>query len=705
MPAVAVAPTSETRGRPMLSASAQAPLIRAAYAELTGANGEAVDSVRCRGTLPTGREVEFDAIPFASGGQRLAFRGEIIPRAKEGSRDHDERMEEDVAGRTAVVVKLGLATWRTRQRAPEERRRAARLDATRTVRRHEVAAAFIERWHALGVSKTVVVLDARLLVISSVPDFSHLDPLAFPRLKALYDSLALRYVLFKGAVATCEDFIPGRFMKFLNNDGTPNKSVQTNFAPAFAHWTWAVSRGTLMVSDIQGVRSARRYVLTDPSVHSVARASLGSMEGRVVPHPQQQQLHQRQPQHPHQRMAAAAAAAQTLQQPLGSDDLGVLGVRAFFDKHVCNALCADLGLRPYPPPLLAHAAAAAPHLHAAPRRRLARSRSRPRSRSRSRSRGVEGPQRPPAASGSLSEDDTSLTDDAPASAATAPPPPAPFPARSVTASSSPSPSPSVDGDGDGVTASVLDGFPPTRVNPADALACAKRRALADLAQLHAPSYLSARAGVSGRVRPASSDLPCAPSAGATTVTPHAASTQRRRRSLWFFSRRASLRDVMRQAATATDPAPDAFAPFHHHQQQQQLDHLHHHQGQEQNQDERHEQQQHHNYFQRRLRRRAPHEQQQRKRQQQQRQRQRDREPAMEQGKRPLWAPAAHFRKGLARTHRAQQHQNRQQQQQQQRGQQQRWQEEGGFLDDGFGYLYPQQSLQQRADVACAPRTR
>lgn len=60
-----------------------------------------------------------------------------------------------------------------------------------------------------------------------------------------------------------------------------------------------------MISDIQGVRSARRYVLTDPCVHSV---NCGS--GR----------------------------------PFGGNDLGIMGVELFFSKHICNALCFDLGL-------------------------------------------------------------------------------------------------------------------------------------------------------------------------------------------------------------------------------------------------------------------------------------------------------------------------------------------------------------------------
>ena len=39
--------------------------------------------------------------------------------------------------------------------------------------------------------------------------------------------------------------------------------------PAFMHWTWAHTKGEMMVSDLQGVFSEGRYRLTDPAIMSL----------------------------------------------------------------------------------------------------------------------------------------------------------------------------------------------------------------------------------------------------------------------------------------------------------------------------------------------------------------------------------------------------------------------------------------------------
>lgn len=45
-----------------------------------------------------------------------------------------------------------------------------------------------------------------------------------------------------------EDYLPGRFTKFLNNDGAANELVTANFR-------WVESGSEIMISDIQGVRT------------------------------------------------------------------------------------------------------------------------------------------------------------------------------------------------------------------------------------------------------------------------------------------------------------------------------------------------------------------------------------------------------------------------------------------------------------------
>lgn len=99
-----------------------------------------------------------------------------------------------------------------------------------------------------------------------------------------------------------EPFIPGTYEKFNSNGGWEGFD---DLMKTFCHWTWHVSGQKYMVCDLQGVKSWRKFTLTDPAIHSV-------------------------------------------NQEFGSTDLGEYGMIQVLGNHQCNELCRELGLsNPY----------------------------------------------------------------------------------------------------------------------------------------------------------------------------------------------------------------------------------------------------------------------------------------------------------------------------------------------------------------------
>lgn len=107
-----------------------------------------------------------------------------------------------------------------------------------------------------------------------------------------------RYVKERECVAI-EPFIDGNYEKFNANGGYEDSfhSLMT----AFCHWTWNISGHKYMVCDLQGVKSGRKYILTDPAIHSVGRE-------------------------------------------FGNTDFGIVGMEKVLANHTCNTLCRELGL-------------------------------------------------------------------------------------------------------------------------------------------------------------------------------------------------------------------------------------------------------------------------------------------------------------------------------------------------------------------------
>ena len=109
----------------------------------------------------------------------------------------------------------------------------------------------------------------------------------------------------------CEPYLSGKYEKFNNNSGwsTPEKSTYTQTVQAFSHFSWIKSEKQLLICDLQGVRkeSENRLILTDPAIHH---------RNKLLKY--------------------------------GRTNLGYPGIQEFFKKHMCNSICNQMKLQPFP---------------------------------------------------------------------------------------------------------------------------------------------------------------------------------------------------------------------------------------------------------------------------------------------------------------------------------------------------------------------
>ena len=96
-----------------------------------------------------------------------------------------------------------------------------------------------------------------------------------------------------------EDYVSGEWTKWNSNAGYVNSQANSLSLHAFSHWTWAHTKGQVLVCDLQGVRQDDRYILTDPVICS---------NGQIY----------------------------------GETDLGYAGIAHFFTTHSCTTFCSHL---------------------------------------------------------------------------------------------------------------------------------------------------------------------------------------------------------------------------------------------------------------------------------------------------------------------------------------------------------------------------
>lgn len=107
-----------------------------------------------------------------------------------------------------------------------------------------------------------------------------------------------------GKLYIVQVFIDGKFEKFNTNSGivcttTPNSELMQ----AFSHFTYVHSGTSLLICDLQGVKSGSRLQLTDPAIHYRLRQGF-----------------------------------------YGSTDHGFIGIKRFFKSHICNSICCQMEL-------------------------------------------------------------------------------------------------------------------------------------------------------------------------------------------------------------------------------------------------------------------------------------------------------------------------------------------------------------------------
>ena len=96
-----------------------------------------------------------------------------------------------------------------------------------------------------------------------------------------------------------EPYLYGTFEKYNSNFGYEDGT--SPLLTAFSHWTWSATGHRLLICDLQGVKNGKKYILTDPCIHSVERK-------------------------------------------YGMTDMGVVGMEQVMATHKCNNICHQLGL-------------------------------------------------------------------------------------------------------------------------------------------------------------------------------------------------------------------------------------------------------------------------------------------------------------------------------------------------------------------------
>ena len=121
-----------------------------------------------------------------------------------------------------------------------------------------------------------------------------------------YITVEILYRPSNKAYYTLEPYISGNYIKFNNNNGWIDKhqEIYHSVLQAFSHFTLCYSKGTLMITDVQGCVYDDKYLLTDPAIHTFDR-------NKVLP---------------------------------DLTNKGPEGYSAFFGTHICNKFCKALNL-------------------------------------------------------------------------------------------------------------------------------------------------------------------------------------------------------------------------------------------------------------------------------------------------------------------------------------------------------------------------
>ena len=214
---------------------------------------------------------EFEDRPFAEGVSRYAYRGVLHGDGAKAGQQCVVKVFKDEYARSSAQWTVDIATAKRSQ---------------------ELA----EAWNR--TTPTTKPAHFRIPIIAKMDKHSASNSLEVAMLQVFLGGTPTTINIGPNEYVAMEDFIYGMYEKFNSNKGWVNEDGH-NFAPAFSHYTWWKTGGQEMVCDLQRVRMADSYELTDPAIHS------------------QRQLY-------------------------GVTDLGREGMDYFFSTHRCNSLCQGL---------------------------------------------------------------------------------------------------------------------------------------------------------------------------------------------------------------------------------------------------------------------------------------------------------------------------------------------------------------------------
>ena len=265
------------------------------------------------------KKVEFDAQPFDCGRFRQAFRGKVYlgqnPPTSNGERErHSDRIKLDRLLRCwdlrkdrpfyPCIVKTfkysdakNAAAWENDLQVLDKARSLAERFNRDVKPPVEVnfAGAFLYQVFEVGQNQTKEVYFPRALARRLLGDKTAL-------LGRQPQQKPCKSVISQERVCV-EPELEGEFVKANCNNGYVKAGGEhLGVAQAFSHWTWWVTKGELLVCDLQGVVGDFGWRFTDPAIHCAA--------GR---------------------------------RRFGATDLGPRGINAFFSTHACNSMCEKWG--------------------------------------------------------------------------------------------------------------------------------------------------------------------------------------------------------------------------------------------------------------------------------------------------------------------------------------------------------------------------
>ena len=184
------------------------------------------------GLTEDGSSAVFKAWAFAAGTQCYAYRGYYFTGPKKGQR--------------CCVKRLRAGPKTDRPPKPFER----------DVEISKMAAEIAKSFNALPGDKRS--LQFNIPMLCRIESCSFANP-----------------TMRNGEWVTVEDWLPGKFEKFITNGGA---GASKGSLTSFCHYSYDYTDGKYLIVDMQGVMESTRYRLTDPAIHTTKAEQYGELD-------------------------------------------------------------------------------------------------------------------------------------------------------------------------------------------------------------------------------------------------------------------------------------------------------------------------------------------------------------------------------------------------------------------------------------------